>query len=372
MSDALPWHFGRQPDATAWLSARGVLDSLMGFTYLDMFCGGGGSSEGARLAGGTLVGAVDAWDIASQTLSDNFSCEAIRTWRMYPNSKPLSTFPKHVDLLLASPECTNHSPAKGSAPRCEDSKNTANYVLNYARGLTPRWLVIENVIQMKDWNGYEPLIAGLEHLGYQITPQVLDAADFGVPQSRKRLFMMCDLKQKPRKLVVPPVERRRSARDIVQLDGPWASTVLDNGRRAEATLARFHRGVAALGKNIPFLIVYYGSDGAGGWQSLDKPIRTITTIDRFGLVTWEDGVAHLRMLQVDELKAAMGFRSDYKLGRGTRRDRIRLLGNGVCPPMMQSVIDSLRSPESSAESVKIVQPDRYNRRNNPGIAPMYA
>ena len=344
----------------------------MGFSYLDMFCGGGGSSEGARLAGGTLVGAVDAWDIPSQTLSDNFECKAIRTWRMYPNSRPLSDFPKHVDLLLASPECTNHSPAKGSAPRCEDSKSTANYVLNYARVLTPRWVVIENVIQMENWTGYEPLVAGLERLKYHVTPQVLNAADFGVPQTRKRLFLMCDLKRKPEKLMVPSANRRCPASDVVQLDGPWASTILDNGKRAGATLERFRRGVAALGENVPFLIVYYGSDGAGGWQSLDKPIRTVTTIDRFGLVTWKDGVAHLRMLQVDELKAAMGFRCDYILGRGSRRDRIRLLGNGVCPPIMCKVIESLRSPKSVTPHAKIVPLDRYDRHGGPYIGPIYA
>jgi DNA (cytosine-5)-methyltransferase 1 len=333
----------------------------MGFTYLDMFSGGGGSSEGARLAGGRLVGAVDAWEVATQTLGDNFDCEAIRTWRMYPNSKPLSDFPASVDLLLASPECTNHSPAKGSAPRSEESKDTANYVLNYARALTPRWLVIENVIQMRSWHGYEPLITGIERLGYHVTPQVLDAADFGVAQARRRLFVMCDREQKPPLLETAPGSQRLPARNIIQLDGPWESTKLDNGKRAAATLERFRRGVAALGENTPFLIVYYGSDGAGGWQSLDKPIRTLTTLDRFGLVTWKDGIAYLRMLQVDELKAAMGFRPDYKLNRGNRRDRIRLLGNGVCPPMMKAVVDSLRG--------NTVLPDGAVQPELPSVAP---
>ena len=249
-----------------------------------------------------MVGAVDAWNIATETLSDNFQCEAIRTWRMTPASKPLSDFPKAVDLLLASPECTNHSPAKGSAPRSEESKGTANYVLNYARALKPRWVVVENVIQMRSWVGYVPLVAGLQRLGYQVTPQVLDSADVGVPQTRTRLFLRCDLERKP-DLVLPRALPRRSARDVVRLESDWPSTLMHNGRRAEATLARFRRGVEALGEGKPFLIVYYGSDGSGGWQSLDKPIRTLTTIDRFGLVTWRGGEAHLRMLQVDELKA---------------------------------------------------------------------
>jgi DNA (cytosine-5)-methyltransferase 1 len=114
--------------------------------------------------------------------------------------------------------------------------------------------------------------------------------------------------------------------------------------RAEATLDRAERAIKELGKGQPFLIVYYGSDGAGGWQPLDRPLRTITTLDRFGLVTWHGTTPMLRMLQVDELMAAMGFRGGYNLdGIGQRRDRIRLLGNGVCPPVMAAIIRSLTS-----------------------------
>ena len=94
-----------------------------------------------------------------------------------------------------------------------------------------------------------------------------------------------------------------------------------------------------MGKGVPFLIVYYGSDGAGGWQTIDRPLRTMTTLDRFGLVTWCGREPMLRMLQVDELKQAMGFPKSFKLDRGTRRDRIMLLGNGVCPPVMKSIVE---------------------------------
>jgi hypothetical protein len=49
----------------------------------------------------------------------------------------------------------------------------------------------------------------------------------------------------------------------------------------------------------------------------------------------------LRMLQVPELKRAMGFDDRFRVEYGTRRDRIRLLGNGVCPPVMEAVVLSL-------------------------------
>jgi DNA (cytosine-5)-methyltransferase 1 len=47
------------------------------------------------------------------------------------------------------------------------------------------------------------------------------------------------------------------------------------------------------------------------------------------------------MLQVPELKRAMGLKANFKLTRGTRRDQIRLIGNGVCPPVMKAVIETL-------------------------------
>lgn len=90
-------------------------------------------------------------------------------------------------------------------------------------------------------------------------------------------------------------------------------------------------------------MVYYGSDGSGGWQPLDRPLRTVTTIDRFALIEHDGKVPRMRMLQVPELKRAMGFCEDFEFPVGTRRDRIRLLGNAVCPPVMEAVVRALVS-----------------------------
>jgi DNA (cytosine-5)-methyltransferase 1 len=99
--------------------------------------------------------------------------------------------------------------------------------------------------------------------------------------------------------------------------------------------------MSALRKHEPFLVVYYGSDGSGGWQPLDRPLRTLTTLDRFGLVTWQKRTPMLRMLQVPELLRAMGFDRKYSLPHGSRRDKIKLLGNGVCPPVMEAIVSSI-------------------------------
>ena len=63
-----------------------------------------------------------------------------------------------------------------------------------------------------------------------------------------------------------------------------------------------------LAQGEDFLVVYYGSDRAGGWQRLDRPLRTLTTLDRFGLVQWRGKTPTLRMLQVPEIERAMGLK----------------------------------------------------------------
>jgi DNA (cytosine-5)-methyltransferase 1 len=308
---------------------------------MDMFCGAGGSSAGARAIGAKVVRGIDAWDLAAKTFGDNFQNASVEVRELGPGSQPCRAMKQgEIDLLLASPECTNHSPAKGAKPRCEDSRRTSNYVLNFARRLHPRWIVLENVVQLRSWDGFDPLIDELRRLGYNVRADVLDAVDFGVPQTRRRLYVRCDRDHAPGP-VRSRTRRPRTAAEAIQLDGPWLSQPLRLPTRAKPTIERAERAIAALGRRVPFLIVYYGSDGSGGWQPLERPLRTLTTLDRFGLVTWDGNRPMLRMLQVEELREAMGFPKSYLLQHGSRRDRIKMIGNGVCPPVMSAVIESL-------------------------------
>ena len=118
-------------------------------------------------------------------------------------------------------------------------------------------------------------------------------------------------------------------------------------------------------------------DKAGGYQTLDRPFRTLTTLDRFGLVQWEGRTPTLRMLQVPELKRAMGLPADFLLEVGTRRDRIRLLGNGVCPPVMQAVVGSLigtartRATDAAAPSAATSEVGGAPARRRDGHAARY-
>jgi DNA (cytosine-5)-methyltransferase 1 len=317
-------------------------------TGLDIFCGAGGSSAGAHAAGIRMIGAIDRCPIATATYKANFPDTTVITGRLEDlNIWSLKRKLGPVDILLASPECTNHTCAKGARPRDESSRATAMHAVEYARVFRPRWLVLENVVHMRPWFRYEELKKNLVQLGYRLAEQVLDATNFGVAQSRRRLFLVGDLARTPHLVSSRRTAKRKNAATILDPQGSWKTVALYSDRRAAATLERARRGFDSVGPNGSFLIVYYGSDGSGGWQPLDRPLRTVTTIDRFALVTQSRNGPVMRMLQVPELRRAMGFAKSFRLPVGTRRDRVKLLGNGVCPPVMRAVVRALISEDTN-------------------------
>ncbi len=316
---------------------------------IDLFCGAGGSSWGARDAGVEIVAAFDLWPLAGEAHDVNFPETEFVPGRLEETDVEalVERFGK-IDLIMASPECTNHSPAKGNKPRCEQSKDTAFQVVRFAAAFNPRWLIIENVVNMRKWTRFVEFKEALRKLGYMLQEQVLNSAHFGVPQSRRRLFLTADRQQIPPKM--KPLKRApKKIADILDLDGNYRWTPLFKPKRAKPTLARAERGFAVIGKSSPFLLVYYGSDGSGGWQRLNRPLRTITTVDRFALVKPDAEHGHvMRMLQVPELQAAMGMPPRMKFEIGTRRERVKMIGNAVCPPVMKNVVIQITKQKSSS------------------------
>lgn len=322
-----------------------VLGLEMTLRGIDLFCGGGGSSWGAKDAGFEMVGAVDAWEVATKTYEDNFPTAAgnVVTTRLDDNSGP-DVFKNigSVDLILASPECTHHSIARGSRPRDEESRRSGWFVMPFIEEMRPRWVVLENVAPMRGWPGFEDLIARLKRCGYRNPRiQILDASDFGVPQARRRMFVVCDRQRDPDEVRPNPFDRKRTARSILDPNGTWPTTMLRSQRRAPSTIERVENGIRHFGRGTDFITVYYGSDKAGGFQSLDRPLRTLTTVDRFGLIQWKDDEPTIRMLQVPEIRRGMGLPDAFKLNFGSRRDKIKLMGNGVCAPVMRKVVETL-------------------------------
>jgi DNA (cytosine-5)-methyltransferase 1 len=308
--------------------------------FVDLFCGGGFGARGAVRGGGEPLLGLDAWDVATRTYQANF-----------PNAKVLTDLVENADLidlgkkykpdvLLTSPECTSHSIARGAKAGKESSRETALGIVPWIETMKPRWVIVENVKRMKQWTRHDELVQTITDLGYTVSDLFLNSADFGSAQARKRMFLVCDRKGTQvtsAELLKLGTRKRRSARDIIDWGADYPTRPLNQPGRAKATLERAQRAIENLGRRKPFLIVYYGSDYAGGWQTLDAPLRTVTTIDRFALVTWVGNVPYMRMLQPSELSRAMGGGREHKLPHGSRREKVKLCGNGVCSDVMTAI-----------------------------------
>lgn len=165
------------------------------------------------------------------------------------------------------------------------------------------------------------------------SPHVVDAADHGVPQNRRRLFLVCTLSRHPIHLRLPRRDHR-AVGEIIQWDAqPWSP--IQRPGRSPRTLQRLAAGRAAFGPR--FVAPYYGSGSGRTGRSIHRPIGTITTVDRWAVV---DG-GRMRMLQVPEARAAMGFRPDYVLPADPKQ-AMHMLGNAVCPQVAADILDALR------------------------------
>ena len=313
--------------------------------FVDLFCGGGFGARGAVRGGGLPLLAVDAWDLAAKTYKSNFPLASVVQGKVEHIDPSLYQGHINPDIILTSPECTAHSIARGDKPGSEKSRETAISIFPWIEIFKPRWVLVENVNRMRKWDRHEDMLVSLEKCGYKVNQLLLNAADFGTPQSRKRLFLICDRNGSTitkKDLLVSHRKRMRTAKEILDSPGIYRSTPLFKPNRAKSTIERAERAIEKLGESTPFLIVYYGSDYAGGWQSLNTPLRTVTTLDRFGLVTWEKNEPMLRMLQPRELLRAMGAGVGHKLPVGTRRDKIKLCGNGICSPVMEIIFRKIK------------------------------
>ena len=311
-------------------------------TFVDLFCGGGLGARGAVTAGLHPLVAVDLWDIACKTYKANFPSATVLNERIEKIDPLAYARPGTVDLLLASPECTNHSVAKGAAPRDEKSRETAMYTVQWIAALQPRWFVIENVKEMRAWGRYQELIDMLTALGYQMREEIINAAEFGAPQARVRLFLIGGLNMPPPPIRPSPGASGKTVRDILDPAGSWPEPPLFVEGRAETTVSRARHAIKALGAEAEFLLVYYGSGGKKSWQTLDQPLRTVTTIDRFALVRRQGGRYVMRMLQPTELARAMSLPDHHHFPVGNRREKVKLCGNGVCASVIENIVRCLR------------------------------
>jgi len=296
---------------------------------IDLFAGAGGFTVAAEQAGARVLWAANHWELAVHTHEANHRDTAHVCQDLH--QADWSRVPAH-DLLLASPSCQGHSNARGKdRPQHDASRATAWAVVSAAEYHRPQTCLVENVPEFLRWALFPAWRDAMRALGYHVREHVLDAADFGVPQNRERLYITCNLGE-PLELANPKLPHVPASSFLDFAAGSWS--VIDKPGRSRATLARIENGRRDFGPR--FLAPYY-SDGSGlTGRSIDRPIGTITTKARWALI---DG-PRMRMLTVREQRAAMGFPAGYHLPQ-QKHLAIHMLGNAVCPPKAAHLITQI-------------------------------
>jgi DNA (cytosine-5)-methyltransferase 1 len=317
---------------------------------VDSFAGGGGASVGIEKALGRPV------DIAINHNADAIAMHAANhprtrhltedVWKVSPKE---ATAGRSVGLLWASPDCKHFSRAKGSKPVEKKIRSLAWIVVRWVLECSPRIIVLENVREFEEWGPLLPrqvcracgwkgtegqtllarkrrrcpeceslnltvteelvpdpkrkgltfrkFVGRLKGLGYSVQWRTLDAADFGSPTHRRRLFMVCrndgepiqwpePTHADPKKIDGPGLfgqtERPwRTAAECIDWSIPCPS-IFDRKRPlAEKTLKRIALGIKryVLDNPRPFL-VNLTHTGERRNPSVDEPLPTVTTAHR--------------------------------------------------------------------------------------------
>lgn len=280
------------------------------FEAADLFCGGGGTTEGMSQAAASRglrlnLMAVNHWQTAIDTHTANHPSHS--HWRgSLASVEPQHLIPsRRLDALVASPECTDHSRNKNGKPRNDQSRAGAWSVVDWLASLTVEEVLIENVPEWEKWGPLgadgHPLKSrqgetftawcrAVESLNYSLDVRKLRAADYGDPTTRERLFVRA---RRCRRRITWPTpthsrdgvadmfegqqrQRWRPAREIIDWSNRGTSIFTRPNPLKPNTIARIAAGIRKFWGEWaePFLLILRNNQNA---MSIDGPVPTITT-----------------------------------------------------------------------------------------------
>lgn len=258
----------------------------------DLFCGAGGSSTGAELAIKKLgykmvLTCLNHWPVAIETHKLNHP-SARHYIEDIGQADPCKLVPEgYLDLLMASPECTHFSRARGGKPVNNQSRMNPWAVVTWLEKLSVRCLLIENVPEFRSWGPtdkdnqpvkemrgifFKQWTDAIKKLGYKIDYRLLNAADYGDVTTRERFFLIA--RKDGQKIVWPEpthfkagerLPKWRAASEIIEW-GNLGRSLLDDQKYKKTPLSintrrRIARGLAKFGGALaPMYIELLGLD----------------------------------------------------------------------------------------------------------------
>lgn len=302
---------------------------------ISLFSGCGGSDYALQQRGYDIVWANDVWNVAAEIYEDNIQNAHIQVGDI----ADFTDFPD-AELLVGCYPCQAYSQA-GSRNWNANTNYLYRQFDRVLRIVKPKVFIVENVNGMAFGDNYNLLVNQLYRYrlaGYRVSWTVLNALDFGVPQNRRRIFLV----------------GIRSGIDFVYnfpepTHGSGTNRPHTTQRDAIGDMPAWPDGEF---NNEPFHWYYlsrqrrrpWGQPSScivGNWRHvplhpLSPPLRRIDTDH------WEfthDGRA--RRFSYRECAALQGFPKRFRWRAGSIRDRFQVIGNAVPPPLFSAVLSPL-------------------------------
>lgn len=335
---------------------------------IDLFCGCGGLSLGLKDAGFSVVAAVDSDALACATYRANHRStllleKDIRDIDPADLMAELGLTEGELDLLAGCPPCQGFSTLRtlnGGKNIFEPMNDLVFEFSRFIRVFKPKSIMVENVPGLAGDERLVKFRSFLSGMGYKSRISVFDAADFGVPQRRRRMILLAARAAKPE--FAKPAKRRRSVRSTIgTLPQPTKATdpvhnhPADRAPRVMEIIRRIpkdggSRGDLGQDAQLPCHRKCDGFKDIYGRMSWDKPSPTITggcinpSKGRF-LHPEEDRAITLR-----EAAMLQGFPANYRfdLSKG-RYPAAQMIGNAFPPAFAACHAKSLRGILDGAE-----------------------
>ena len=353
---------------------------------IDLFAGCGGLSKGFMDAGFDIIVGVDNDQAALNTFAKNHNGAVamnadLSKQETFDESKRIAGERK-IDVVIAGPPCQGFSL---TGPRNFDDKRNKLYlaVIEIVKQYMPKAFIIENVPGMATlYKGQikDEILRRFKNIGYNVDCKILCAADYGVPQNRKRLIFMGirgDIGSPifPEPMFTPKTYRtcRDAVSDLPSLENGIGSDVSEYEReplteyqkmmRGNCTVLYNHLGtnhtqlvkdtiaLVPEGGNYKDLPVGWGESRKFhmAWTRLngDAPARTVDTGHR-NLFHYE----YNRVPTVRESARMQSFPDDF-IFTGTKTQQCRQVGNAV-PPLLgqalgKSIINIIREKKNEGK-----------------------
>lgn len=323
-------------------------------TAIDLFSGSGGLTLGLKHAGFRVIGAVDCDSLAAETFRTNHKDTMlwetdIQDLSVSEVSSRLGLRAGDLDLLAGCPPCQGFSSMRtlNGKRNVNDPRNELVFeFLRFIRELEPKAIMMENVPGLAGDHRLAAFCKEIKKLGYSPVCEILNAADFGVPQRRHRMVLLAGKYGKPNFAVPDP--KRCTVRDAIASLPPAGESNDCLHDLPEKRCARIMNLIKSIPKNG-------GSrKNIGAANQLDCHKRCNGFKDVYGRMAWEDVAPTItggcvnpskgrflhpecdRAITLREAALLQTFPMDYffSLNRG-KNSAAELIGNALPPEFIR-------------------------------------